>query len=133
VNFRILPGDTIDSVVDHVDAVVADSRVKVRRSANKDGREPSEVSDTNAPAFETLARTAKEVFPEVVVGPYLVFGGTDSRYYSVVTPNVYRFTPIRVTTEDTARIHGVNERIRVDNLSQIVQFYARLIQNFDAA
>jgi carboxypeptidase PM20D1 len=133
VNFRILPGDTIDSVVQHVETVVADNRVKVRRPKGKSGNEPSEVSDTDAAAYQTLARTAKEVFPEVVVGPYLVFGGTDSRFYSVVTPNVYRFTPVRMTTEDAARIHGVDERIRVDNLGEIVQFYARLIQNFDAA
>ncbi len=133
VNFRILPGDSIDSVLHHAKNVVGDKRVIVRQSPNKDGREPSMVSDVNAPAYRLLEQTAKDVFPEVVVGPYLVFGGTDSRYYSGVTPNVYRFTPMRVTSEDTARLHGVNERIGLENVGEIVQFYARLIQNFDAA
>lgn len=133
VNFRILPGDSIDAVVRHVTSVVNDERVTINRSANKDGREPSEVSDVNTLSYRLIEQTAKDVFPEVVVAPYLVLGGTDSRYYSVVTPNVYRFTPTRMGPEDTARLHGVNERIGVDNVGEIVQFYARLIQNFDAA
>ncbi len=133
VNFRILPGDSIDSVVRHVEATVGDERVVVKQSQNKDGREPTEISDVNAPAYRLLEQTVRDVFPEVVVGPYLVFGGTDSRYYSVVTPNVYRFTPMLIMPEDTSRLHGVNERIRVENVGEIVQFYVRLIQNFDAA
>ena len=133
VNFRILPGDTIDTVVQHVTNVVGDDRVTIQRSENKDGREPTAISDVNAPAYRLLERTAKDVFPDVVVGPFLVLGGTDSRYYSNVTPNVYRFTPTRMGSDDTARLHGVNERIGVENVGEIVQFYARLIQNFDAA
>jgi len=132
VNFRILPGDTIDSVVDHVTSVVADDRVVIGRSQNKKGREPSAVSEVDTASYRLIEQTAKDVFPDVVVAPYLVLGGTDSRYYSVVTPNVYRFTPTRMGSEDTARLHGVNERIGVENVGEVVQFYARLIQNFDA-
>lgn len=132
VNFRILPGDSIDSVLDHVTSVVGDDRIAISRSQNKDGREPSAVSDVDTPSYRMIEQTAKDVFPDVVVAPYLVLGGTDSRYYSVVTPNVYRFTPTRMGREDTARLHGVNERIGVENVGEVVQFYAQLIRNFDA-
>jgi carboxypeptidase PM20D1 len=42
---------------------------------------------------------------------------------------VYRFIPMRVKSEDMPRIHGINERIRVENMAEIVRFYAQLIRN----
>jgi carboxypeptidase PM20D1 len=133
VNFRILPGDTVDTVREHIVAVLDDERIAVRAPDGKENRDPSQVSDVNSAAYATLARTAKDVFPEVVVGPYLVLGGTDARFYENVTPNVFRFTPMIFKPGDSARLHGVNERIAVENVGQIVQFYAQLIRNFDAA
>ena len=44
-----------------------------------------------------------------------------------LTPNVYRFLPIMLTSEELAAMHGVNERISVANVKRSAEFYARLI------
>ncbi len=54
---------------------------------------------------------------------------TDARHYASVSDNIYRFVPLRLSRDDLQHIHCVNERISVDNYAEIVQFYARLIQN----
>ena len=61
VNFRILPGDSIATVLRHVQAVVDDPRVSIRALR---GADPSPVSDVNSPAYALLSRTIHEVMPE---------------------------------------------------------------------
>ena len=46
---------------------------------------------------------------------------------SQLSPNVYRFEPIRAKEEDLARFHGTNERVSIANYSEINQFFHRLI------
>ncbi|MCL4691596.1 MAG: M20 family peptidase [Candidatus Hydrogenedentes bacterium] len=131
VNFRIMPGETTESVVGRVREVVNDERVRIE-AADKSSHEPSIVSDTDAPAFGTLEKTIRQVCPDVLVGPYLVLGATDARHYEILTPNIYRFTPIRLGKGDTAMLHGANERIRVDNFGEVCRFYVQLIRNFNS-
>lgn len=125
VNFRILPGDTVAGVVEHVRRVVNDPRVKIAVEGTPS--EPSPVSDVEQAPFKQLQQTIRQVFPGVVVAPYLMLGATDARHYESLTRNVYRFLPLRQTSADLARFHGTNERVSVDNYAQLVQFYAQLL------
>jgi hypothetical protein len=58
-------------------------------------------------------------------------GATDSRHYQSLSEQVYRFLPLQVNASDIARIHGVNERLAVDNYADAIAFYMRLIRNFN--
>ena len=46
-----------------------------------------------------------------------------------MSPNVYRFVPMRLKPEDLKRIHGTNERVGIENYGEIVRFYAQLLRN----
>lgn len=127
VNFRLLPGDTIDGVIDHVRRTVADDRVRV--TALPIQREASRVSPTDTEHFDLLSRTIRQTFPGAVVTPYLVLGGTDSRLYQDLTDNVYRFMPFRLSRDDLKGIHGTNERVSIEALAKAVSFYMRFIRN----
>lgn len=129
VNFRILPGDTIESVVAHVRQAIKDSRVHVSILHPEFSKNPSPVSPTHTDSFNTIQRTIREVFPGTIVAPNLVLGGTDSRHFSDLSQNVYRFLPLSLTSSDLDRIHGTNERITIENYTDIVRFFIRLIQN----
>jgi carboxypeptidase PM20D1 len=127
VNFRILPGDSIAGVLDYVKRTVNDPRIQVK--AVGPGSEPSMISSTTSPEFRVLERTIHEVAANVLVTPYLVMGGTDSRHYSGVTQNVFRFSAMRIKAGDMERAHGTNERLGVASFAEAVRFYVRLIQN----
>jgi carboxypeptidase PM20D1 len=132
VNVRILPGDTVESVRQRLTTIVADEGIEIE-SIEKEPREPSPVSDVNTSSYKVLERTIREICPDVVVAPYLVLGGTDSRFFYDVTPNVYRFVPVRFKDDELSMLHGTNERLAVENFGEICRFYAQLIKNFDAA
>lgn len=125
VNYRILPGDTVADVVEHVRSVVRDPDVEVR--ALPRSREPTAVSPTNVPAFDLLAKTIRGTFPQAIVAPYLTIGGTDVRHYQKVSRNLYRFMPLLADSGDLARMHGTNERVSLQGYAKGVEFYARLL------
>ncbi|MBZ4400811.1 M20 family peptidase [Myxococcus sp. AS-1-15] len=127
VNFRILPGDSVDGVLAHVRSVVDDSRVELGTLAFQS--EPSPVSRTDTEAFSHLERTLRQVFPEVVVSSYLNVAATDSRHYVGLSDNVFRFFPVHLRAEDLARVHGKDERIAVTAHAQAVRFYAQYLRN----
>jgi carboxypeptidase PM20D1 len=127
INFRILPGETAEDVVNHVKKVIQDERVQVKLREDYDN--PSAVSNANSAEFKTISKTIKEIFPEVIVAPYLVVGATDARHYQTISKNIYRFIPLVLNDEDLKRMHGINERINIENYKDIVRFYVRIIEN----
>lgn len=131
LNFRILPGETQMSVMNEVRRIISDDRVQVKAFGNS--REPSESSSLDSVAWGTLDRTIREIFPRAVVAPYLVLGGTDSRYFRTLCDCVYRFLPVRLGSDSMSLVHGTNERVPVASLTEAFRFYHRLIVNADAA
>ncbi|OGP60877.1 MAG: hypothetical protein A2V67_13290 [Deltaproteobacteria bacterium RBG_13_61_14] len=127
VNFRLLPGDSVDQVVERVKQVIDDSRVSVEALGTP--REASAITDTNSEGYGIVKRTIGDLFPEAVVTPLLVLGGTDSRFYDQVSDCILRFIPMRVSEEDQKRAHGTNERVAVDNFQEMVNFYAQVVKN----
>lgn len=125
VNFRILPGDTVESVQAHVRGVIDDANVTIK--CTEDCWDPSPTSSTDVPAFATLERAIVQVWPDSVVSPSLVVGATDARHYEAVAEDVYRFLPISMREEDRARLHGTDERVAIADLAAAVRFYQTLI------
>jgi carboxypeptidase PM20D1 len=132
VNFRLLPDDTIASVCDRVRKAINDPRVKFEACGDVTV-EASVVSPNNSPVYHQLEATIRQVYGNIPTAPYLVLGFTDARYYTEICEQVYRFTPFVVDPEDMERVHGINERISVETMGKMVQFYAQLIKVWGAA
>ena len=131
VNFRLLPGDSSDNVVEHVKQVVGNAGVKVEKA---DGFfEASKVAHTDAAGYQLIAKTVRQLHVDVIVAPGLMIGATDSRYFDAVAENIYKFSPVRARPEDLKRFHGTNERISSANYIELIQFYHQLISNSQAA
>lgn len=128
VNLRISPGDSIESVTRHVRETISDARVKVGRFGSF-ASEPSPVSSTGAEGYQLVERTIRQLFPETLVAPALVLGGTDSRHFVKLTGNIYRFSAMHLRAEDLERVHGINERIAITDYAGCVRFYYQLIRN----
>ena len=130
VNFRLLPGDTAESVREQVVRIIDDERVEVRFKYPP--RESSPVSPIDGPAFGVIQRTIGELFPGSITAPFLTVGGTDCRYYEGVTQGLYRFAPFPFGPGDLKLPHGIDERVAVASLPGAVRFYAQLIENASA-
>ena len=127
VNFRLLPGDSSDAVVAHATDAVKNPAIRIEKRAGFS--EPSKVAATDAPGFQLINKTLRQLHPDVIVAPGLMIGATDSRWFDAVADNVYKFSPVRAKPEDLKRFHGTNERISTDNYVELIQFYHQLISN----
>ncbi|MEP7065155.1 MAG: M20 family peptidase [Gemmatimonadota bacterium] len=127
VNFRIIPGETPASVIEHVRRVIDDSMVAV--TVPEPPTPPSPVSSTTSNAYRILARDITVLEPNAIVAPSLVIGATDSRQYGGYARDVYRFLPMQIGPEDLDRVHGTNERIGVHDYARGVAFTTLLISD----
>ena len=129
VNFRILPGDTKEQVMEHVrsevgQAVAAD---KFELFALPGAVNASKVAPTNSAQYTLLNRTIREVFPGVLVAPGLMVAGTDSIHYGDISEHIFKFSPVRANAEDLKRFHGTNERLSIVNYVEAIRFYHQLL------
>lgn len=129
VNFRLLPGDTTQSVMQHVRGKTGERFELIALPA---ASEPSPVSPTQSASYQLINRTVRSLFPGTLVAPGLMIAATDSRHFAPVSDHIYRFSPVRARPEDLARFHGTNERIAVANLGELVRFYHQLLRNLNA-
>ena len=91
INFRSIPGDTSDTVVEALRTKVNDTRIEIKKPAFV--FEPTRVSSTSAPGYVAIEKTVRQVFA------------------------------------DTARFHGVDERISFINYAEMIRFYHQLLIN----
>ena len=129
VRLSVLPGDSIDDSLERIRQIIGDPRVHIRVMKELPCREPSPVSTTSSWSYDVIQRTISQVFPGILVAPSITTAGTDSRHYTELSDNIYRFMPLLVNSEDLQRIHGINERLSLENCGKIVEFYIQLIRN----
>ena len=123
-NHRILPGETIDGVKRRIEKTVGDPAVEIRVIS---AIEPSAPSSTDSVGWKRVTEAVAATFSDAVISPYLMLACSDSRHYSEFSNKVYRFSPLSLSTEMRATIHGNNERITLSEVRESVEFYTRLI------
>ncbi len=127
INYRIAPWDSSGKVLREALGAVRNLPVTVGYNEGSAGSEPSPVSSSNSLGWNLIAASALVDHPGIVVSPYLVVAGTDSKHMSPVSQDVYRFQAISLASGDIKMIHGTNEHMTLDNLTSLIRFYARLI------
>jgi acetylornithine deacetylase/succinyl-diaminopimelate desuccinylase-like protein len=77
---------------------------------------------------EAMTSSILEEDPEALVAPYLMFGGTDAKFFADLGARCFGFAPLRLPDDldFTALFHGVDERVPVDAL----EFGARVFDKF---
>lgn len=127
VNFRLLPGDTIADVLQHIKKVVRDERVQFSPVPGK-FNEALPVSAHTTTAYNGLKQVIRQVFDNPPVAPFVMLGGTDCQHFVPVCDHIYRFTSLLMDESFRGLEHGIDERIPVEGMARMVTFYAQLMQ-----
>ncbi len=128
VNFRLLPGDTLAGVEQHMHKVIGNEKIRIRPDGDFN-TEASRVARQDGAPYAAVNRTIRQVFPDVIVAPGLMIGATDSRYFDGMSDSVLKFGPVRAKPEDLPRFHGTNERMSVKGYADMIRFYHQLLKN----
>jgi carboxypeptidase PM20D1 len=127
INYRFHPRDTAADILERARAEVADME-GVDLEWAEEPRDATPTSSTTSTSYALLAALSRSVIPDAPVAPGLVLAGTDSRNYSEVAENVYRFQPMLFDADDLTGIHGTNEHLSFANLERTIRFYIGLME-----
>ena len=118
VNFRLLPGDTPETVVAYITELVDDPAIEI--SYDQWDKIPG-VSDYTGGGFAVISEAISAVYPEAVIVPSLLVATTDTRHYIDLTDNQYRFQGMLVSLSQASSVHGTNEYIDIQSYENAVE------------
>ncbi len=127
LNVRLLPGTDPADVVREIERVVHDPRVEVRLQNPATQRSAATESSTETELFRALERSARAQWPGAEVTPYLFQAGTDAGAWRSRGVPVYGIYPYPIDAEDLSRMHGNDERVRVESLRQGTEMIFRTL------
>lgn len=125
VNFRLLPGDTPETVVSRITALVDDPGIEI---TYEEWEQVPGVSDYTGGGYAVIAEAVNAVYPEAVVVPSLLVATTDTRYYIDVSDNQYRFQGIMVASSQAASVHGTNEYLEVQSYANAIEVARQMMK-----
>jgi len=129
VNFRLIPGNSVKEVREHIAKATEGFDVEVEDIDNT--REASAVSPTDTKAYKMIEAGIKEIYPETIVTPYLTMAATDAYKYQIVSKNIYRFMPIKINRSEQQSIHSTNEYISIENYLKMIHYFEYIMKNYD--
>jgi len=130
IDCRLLPDTDADEFHRWLQGRIADDRVKVEVMESSP---PSGVAPLDSPFYQAVTNAVKRYLPEADVFPLLVPGATDGRYFRQRGYAAYGFGPTILERPDISRVHGIDERISLENLLLGIRMTRHIIAELCAA
>jgi len=117
---RVLPGETKDSLLREIKNVLSNAKVDLRKLEFEfiQADEPSE-SPADTPFYSLIKKVIRKFEPNAHIVPFMMTGGTDSRFLRRLGCVCYGFAPMKTDmplNEFLRMAHGIDERVSIDNL-----------------
>ncbi|MCD4708777.1 MAG: M20/M25/M40 family metallo-hydrolase [Candidatus Sabulitectum sp.] len=128
INTRPSPGSSVAEVYKFIHSTVEPFGIAVELLDNASISEPSTVSSVQTKDFYALKTS---ILHTIAAGTGFRCGvfpaATDSRRYSLVAENTYRFLPVHLDQREVGALHSIDESISITDYLRCVEFYAEYI------
>jgi acetylornithine deacetylase/succinyl-diaminopimelate desuccinylase-like protein len=124
IDCRLLPGSDPKAMLDTLNKVLGDKSLKTEVMLNFPPVSSPQKSELMS-AIQALARHSDKGAPVV---PTMSIGFTDSHYFRQRDMIAYGFVPMRITTDEAKGIHGIDERLGVDELGAGIRRMVELLK-----
>jgi acetylornithine deacetylase/succinyl-diaminopimelate desuccinylase-like protein len=131
VDIRTLPGETDETVAEHLRRALGDqlaSRVEVQVL----GGSPASASPLDTPLWEAMGAAVRAEYPDAQLLPGMIVGLTDARFFRAKGTVAYGagLMSAGLSAGDfSARFHGRDERVDVGSLRITTDFLARTLDH----
>lgn len=123
VNVRLLNNVSADQALEYFRGL-CEKDVTCQFTVKQDA---SPYASTDSLAWQKVEKAVGDTWRDAIVSPYLMIAGSDSRHFSRICRDVYKFSAMALSKEERGLIHNDNERIPVEKIDQCVEFFHRLI------
>jgi acetylornithine deacetylase/succinyl-diaminopimelate desuccinylase-like protein len=111
---RLLPDTDEHAFVSNLQQIVSDPSIQFE--VTWPGNRPVMSPWSQATLFTAIREAAHARLPNALVTPSICVGGTDSRYFRDRGVPAYGFVPCLLTAEDLKGVHGLDEKLSIENL-----------------
>jgi len=122
VNCRILPGASVDEVLQTLQKVIANDNIKITPDHEPVKSPPSPLTPK---IVNVVSSVAGEIFPGLPVVPTMIVATTDGRFLNNAGIPTYGITGM-FKDANGGFIHGLNERLPVNSLFEGQEFLYRV-------
>ncbi len=112
---RLLPGTDAQAFLRQIKNRLADDRISIDFIQKPDA---GPISPASGEAWDAIQAVVAKDFPGAFAVPWMTTGGTDSRFLREKGVPAYGFVPIILDESERRRVHGVDERLSVENLNR---------------
>jgi acetylornithine deacetylase/succinyl-diaminopimelate desuccinylase-like protein len=131
LNIRLLPGDTVGTVLNDLNNLINDPAVKLEVQPNAALAAPP--SSLESDFYGIIARVSAQEFGGAPALPFQSTWLTDSAQLRLHNVQAYGLVPFPLTDEDLKRMHGDDERIPLASFEKGVNVLARIVAEFAIA
>jgi acetylornithine deacetylase/succinyl-diaminopimelate desuccinylase-like protein len=124
LDVRVLPGRSLDEMTAEIKKTLPAGPFSLETIQSF----PASLSPVENEFFKCLEQTAKRFFPNAVFLPGVFPGFTDSRCFRKLGMVCYGWIPAMLEAEEIGRIHGVDERIQINDLTTGIQVLFDIIK-----
>jgi acetylornithine deacetylase/succinyl-diaminopimelate desuccinylase-like protein len=121
---RLLPGERPADFLALLRDVIADDTIRVQPLLSF----PASSSDPDSGLMAAVRKLAASELGGAPVVPSVITGFTDSHYFREKGVASYGFVPFVLREEDERTVHGVNERVSIENLRDGVRRLVALLR-----
>jgi acetylornithine deacetylase/succinyl-diaminopimelate desuccinylase-like protein len=122
IDCRLLPGEDAQEMVGRLRKVIDDTNIKIDVLLNF----PAVSSPRNSHLMTAIDQLAKSDNARVV--PTMISGFTDSHYFRQKGLIAYGFIPLEITPAGERGVHGVNERMPIQQLGGALRRMVELLE-----
>ena len=131
LNVRLLPGDSINTVVNDLNKLVNDPQVKLEVQPNPGLASPS--SSLESEFYGVISRVVSQEFGGAPALPFQSTWLTDSAQLRLHQVQALGLVPFPLTQEDLKRMHGDDERIPLASFAKGVDVLSKIVVEFAVA
>src|SRR5712664_1497444 len=131
LNVRLLPGDTIDKVLNDLNKLVNDPLVKLELQPNSGLAAPS--SSLESEFYTVITKVVSQEFGGAPALPFQSTWLTDSAQLRLHQVQAYGLVPFPLSPDDLKRMHGDDERIPLGAFDKGVEVLAKIVNEFAVA
>jgi len=131
LNVRLLPGDSINTVVNDLNKLVNDPQVKLEVQPNPGLASPS--SSLESEFYAVISRVVSQEFGGAPALPFQSTWLTDSAQLRLHQVQALGLVPFPLTQDDLKRMHGDDERIPLASFAKGVDVLSKIVVEFAVA
>ncbi len=126
INFRILPGDSDQHVIERVTRLVNDPSIEITIGRKSPAGVP--VAAMAGGGYDIIEAAATAIYPDVVALPFMLPASTDIRHYLDLADNHYRFHGNLISVTQASGPHGTDEQLGVESFERAVDVAVEMLR-----